>query len=89
MKKSILLIIILLLLFCNKRKDYVKKESGMMLDTVSVTAYDNRDERSYKEGVNDALTTIMLHDLELKLQNKNMTWGERADTVRKRLIEEN
>ena len=39
----------------------------------------------YNKGVNDALQIIMLHDLELTLQNKNMTWGERADTVRARL----
>lgn len=39
----------------------------------------------YREGVNDALQTIMLHDLELKLKSQRMTWGERADTVRARL----
>lgn len=39
----------------------------------------------YNKGVNDALQTIILHDLELSLKYKNMTWGERADTVRARL----
>ena len=43
------------------------------------------NQKDYDKGVNDALETIMLHDLELYLKNKKMTWGERANIVRQRL----
>ena len=39
----------------------------------------------YKKGVNDALQTIMLNDLEFSLKDIRLTWGDRADTVRARL----
>ena len=39
----------------------------------------------YQRGVNAALQSIMLHDLELSLKGERMTWGERADIVRVRL----
>ena len=39
----------------------------------------------YNKGANDALTAIMLLDLELKLTGERKSWGEMADIVRERL----
>lgn len=38
----------------------------------------------YNKGFNDALDTIMLLDLELKLTGERKTWGEMMDICRKR-----
>lgn len=39
----------------------------------------------YQRGVNDALTEIMLLDLEQKRTSTSRTWGAMADIVRERL----
>jgi len=40
---------------------------------------------AYAKGVNDALDTIMLLDLEQELQGTNRTWGAMAEIVCERL----
>ena len=47
--------------------------------------YAGEPEENYAKGVNDALETTMLLDLELKLKGERKTWGEMADIVRERL----
>ena len=42
-------------------------------------------ERGYAHGVNTALDSVMLLDLEQKLQGTNRNWGAMADVVRGRL----
>lgn len=44
--------------------------------------------RAYESGVNAALDAIMLHDIEVKITSPTlqMTWGDRADAVRERLL---
>lgn len=42
-------------------------------------------QHEYQEGVNDALDTIILLDLELDLKGERKNWGEMAEIVRERL----
>ena len=40
---------------------------------------------AYSLGVNDALDTLILLNLELQLKGERKTWGDMAEIVRKRL----
>jgi len=54
----------------------VSVESPMIISKVGT---------DYARGVNDALQTITLLDLEVKLNNERKTWGEMNTIVRLRL----
>lgn len=64
---------------CQQRQDLIEKPSQII-----EVEQDCKEE--YQRGVNAALQSIMLHDLELSLNAERMTWGERANIVRRRLF---
>jgi len=83
-KQNLLLITTILLCGCQQKVEKPPLSASAKKLSQDINIKQNCKEE-YQRGVNTALQSIMLHDLELRLKGDRMTWGERAKIVRARL----